>query len=304
MSFWPKSITLRAFPPGEPLGPCLTLARRAGFDAVEVILEPGLPYRLDSTDAEITALKALVVAHGLRISAVYSREQWRHPVTSSDTATAQRGREIIRRLTECAGLLEAEAVLVIPGAVDNRLFAPRGEVVPYDLAYQRAQAALATLGAELSERGSQALLCIENVWNKFLLSPLEMRRFVDEIGLPSVGVYFDVGNVLLYGFPDQWIQILGPRIKRVHLKDFRSAVGTIHGFTGLLQGDVDWPAVTAALRKVGYCSYITAEVLPHYRYHSERLILECAEAMDAILEESAAHSNDEKVTGENSNGAL
>jgi hexulose-6-phosphate isomerase len=266
------------------------LARQAGFDAVEVNLEPDLAYRIDSADAEIEALKALVAAQGLRISAVYSREQWRHPVTSADPATVQRGLGIIRRLAECACILEAEAVLVVPGAVDNSLFAPRAEIVSYELAYERAQAALATLGAELIARGSQAVLCVENVWNKFLLSPLEMRRFIDEIGLSSVGVYFDVGNVLLHGFPDQWIRILSQRIKRVHFKDFRSAVGTIHGFTGLLQGDIDWPQVIAALRTIGYRSYITAEVLPPYRYCSERLILECAAAMDAIIEEDTARA--------------
>jgi L-ribulose-5-phosphate 3-epimerase len=124
---------------------------------------------------------------------------------------------------------------------------------------------------------------VENVWNKFLLSPLEMRRFIDEIDLPSVGVFFDVGNILLYGFPDQWIRILGKRIKRVHVKDFRTQVGTLHGFTGLLQGDVDWPAVIAALTDIGYDSYLTAEVLPAYRYHSDRLIHECGAAMDAIM---------------------
>jgi hexulose-6-phosphate isomerase len=110
-----------------------------------------------------------------------------------------------------------------------------------------------------------------------------MRRFIDEIDHPGVGVFFDVGNILLYGFPDQWIRILGARIKRVHVKDFRTEVGTLHGFTGLLQGDVDWPAVVAALKDIGYTSYLTAEVLPAYRYHSDRLIFECAAAMDALM---------------------
>ena len=88
-------------------------------------------------------------------------------------------------------------------------------------------------------------------------------------------------------------RILGKRIKRVHVKDFRTQVGTLHGFTGLLQGDVDWPAVIAALTDIGYNSYLTAEVLPAYRYHSDRLIHECGAAMDAIMgEKDRPHSRD------------
>ena len=165
----------------------------------------------------------------------------------------------------------------------QRLFARNCEIVSYDIAYARAQDALGLLAAEIAAEG-ELLLCVENVWNKFLLSPLEMRRFIDGVAHPAVGVYFDVGNVLQHGFPDQWICILGPRIKRVHFKDFRCAVGTSEGFVGLLQGDVDWPGVMAALRSIEYTSYLTAEVLPAYRHKGSRLIYECAAAMDAIME--------------------
>jgi hexulose-6-phosphate isomerase len=171
---------------------------------------------------------------------------------------------------------------VILGGVDNGLFATRREIVQYDVAYERARDAVSEIAEELTTGLFSGSLCIENVWNKFLLSPIEMRRFVDEIGSDLVGVYFDVGNVMLYGFPDHWIRILGSRIRRVHLKDFRCAVGTIDGFTGLLQGDTDWPAVTSALVDIGYRSYLTAEVLPAYKHYGDRLIHECANAIDAI----------------------
>lgn len=280
---WPKSITLRAFHADELVEHSLAIARDAGFDAVEVNLEPGRAYSLESSDAEIRALGAAIHAHGLSVSAVYSRQQWHYPLTSSDPAVAARGKEIIRRLAVCAVLLNSNAVLVLPGAVDNGIFAAVREVVPYDVAYDRARDALNEVARTVIGDGYQGMLCVENVWNKFLLSPLEMRRFIDEIDHPSIGVFFDVGNVLLYGFPDQWIRILGGRIKRVHVKDFRTEVGTLHGFTGLLQGDVDWPAVMLALRDIGYTSYLTAEVLPAYRYHPHRLIYECGAALDAIM---------------------
>jgi hexulose-6-phosphate isomerase len=280
---WPKSITLRAFPADMPLPRALALARDAGFDAVEVNLEPGHECSLESSDAEVRALGAAINAHGLKISAVYSRQQWHYPTTSSDPAIVARGKDIIRRLATCGSLLGSDAVLVVPGAVDNGVFAAAREVVPYDLAYERAGDAMREVARLVVADGYRGMLCVENVWNKFLLSPLEMRRFIDEIDHPSVGVFFDVGNILLYGFPDHWIRILGDRIKRVHVKDFRTAVGTLHGFTGLLQGDVDWPAVVTALRDIRYDSYLTAEVLPAYRHHAERLIHECGAAMDAIM---------------------
>ncbi len=108
----------------------------------------------------------------------------------------------------------------------------------------------------------QVVIAIENVWNKFLLSPLEMRDFIDSFKSNAVGAYFDVGNVLLIGYPEQWIRILGHRIKRVHVKDFKRSVGTVEGFVDLLEGDVDFTAVKEALADIGYDGYLTAELLP------------------------------------------
>ena len=105
-------------------------------------------------------------------------------------------------------------------------------------------------------------IAVENVWNKFLLSPLEMREFIDNFNTSQVGVYFDVGNVLLTGYPDQWIRILGSRIKRVHIKDFKLSVGNPDGFVDLLDGDVDFEAVKQALSEINYDGYVTAEMIP------------------------------------------
>ncbi|RKY67851.1 MAG: sugar phosphate isomerase/epimerase, partial [Candidatus Latescibacterota bacterium] len=126
-------------------------------------------------------------------------------------------------------------------------------------------------------------VCVENVWNKFLLSPLEMRDFVDAVDSEYVGVYFDVGNVIPMGYPEHWIQILGKRIKRVHFKDFRRNVGTLDGFVDLLEGDVNWPEVMAALRRIGYNSYATAEMIPPYTHHPEALVCNTSRSMDYIL---------------------
>lgn len=279
---WPMSINMRAFPASVPMEECLKVAKDAGFDAVEVNFEQGLAYDLDSSDAQVNRLRCHVEDCGLRVSGVYSRQQWMNPITSADPATVERGKEIIRRLAQCAEILDTESVLVVAGGVDVSLFSPGEPAVRYDTAYERAQMVLSELLAELSARSSGVQLCVENVWNKFLLSPLEMRHFIDQMGSRAAGVYFDVGNILLYGFPEQWILILGDRIRRVHLKDFERAVGTVHGFTGLLSGDVNWPEVRDALIKVGYTSYLTAEVSP-YRRHPFRSVYDAAAAIRDVM---------------------
>jgi hexulose-6-phosphate isomerase len=155
--------------------------------------------------------------------------------------------------------LGTDAYLFVPGAVDV-FFLPDAEVVPYDVCYQRASEALRQILPAAEETG--VAICIENVWNRFLLSPLEMRDFIDSFGSAMVGAYFDVGNVLLTGYPEHWIRILGERIKRVHVKDFKRSAGTAEGFVNLLEGDVNFETVKEALADVGYDGYVTAELLP------------------------------------------
>lgn len=277
-----KSITLRAFPSHMDTLARVRLAQSAGFEGIELNLEPSEEYTLDCTENELKSLLREVQALGMSISSVYSRQQWLHPITSRDRATRGLGQAIVERLAWACSIVGTDAVLVVPGAVDNSVFAPQPEIVPYQLAYERSQAALREMASKVGERYG-VYLAVENVWNKFLLSPLELARFVDEIDSPWVGVYFDVGNVLRTGFPEHWIPILGTRIKRVHFKDFRLSVDNTGGFVGLLEGDVNWPAVREALYAIEYSSWVTAEVLPAYRHHGERLIYDTSASMDAIL---------------------
>jgi hexulose-6-phosphate isomerase len=168
------------------------------------------------------------------------------------------------------------AYLYVPGAVDV-FFDPNAEVVPYDVCYARAQAAISALLP--TAESLNVAVCIENVWNKFLLSPLEMRAFIDSFDSPQVGAYFDVGNVLLTGYPDQWIRILGQRIRRIHIKDYQIAAGGDTGFCDLLDGDVNFEAVKLALAEIGYNGYVTAEILPYAPGRPEKT----AKAMKTIF---------------------
>ena len=156
--------------------------------------------------------------------------------------------------------LGADAYLYVPGAVEV-FFLSEAEVIPYDVCYQRASEAISQLVPTAEKLG--VTIAVENVWNKFLLSPLEMRDFIDNFDSIQVGAYFDVGNVLLTGYPEQWIRILGSRIKRVHIKDFKRSIGTADGFVDLLEGDVDFVAVKKALAEINYDSYVTAEMIPY-----------------------------------------
>jgi hexulose-6-phosphate isomerase len=175
--------------------------------------------------------------------------------------------------------LGATTILVVPGFVGPFL---SGDPVvdDYEEVYQRAIEDF----RELSEdaRRWQVSIGVENVWNRFLTAPFEMRDFVDAVNSPYCGVYFDVGNVMRTGYPQHWIKILGSRIKAVHFKDFNCQIANLNGFVELLQGDVDYRAVMAALREVGYDGWATAEQFPP-RHFPEAMIYRASRAMDIIF---------------------
>ena len=150
-------------------------------------------------------------------------------------------------------------VLYLPGMV-SAPFLPGFEPQPYDVVDQLAREALKRILPTAEKLG--VTVAIENVWNRYLLSPLEMRDFIDSFQSPLVASYFDVGNVMLYGHPEHWIAILGKRIAAVHLKDFRVSVGNLSGFVDLLAGDVDYRKVMNAFRSIGYQKPFTAEIAP------------------------------------------
>jgi len=277
-----KSLSLRMFPPDMDTAGRLDLARAAGFAGVEVNLEPWQEYSLDSSTQELAELRRAIESRGLRVSTVYDREQWHYPMSSRDAVVRARCREIIARLARAATILGADTVLVMPGSVDNRILAPHPEIVPYDIAYRNAAEVLAELAKTVCDV-HRVHLAVENCPGKFLVSPLEFAALVDAIGSPWVGCCLDTGNALWYGFPEHWVSILGPRIKRVHLKDNRSAPDGAITATPLLAGDVNWPAVRDGLAAIGYDGWLVAEVYPHYRFHPERLVFDTSAAIDAIF---------------------
>ncbi len=243
----------------KPIAETMQEAKELGFEAIELAIASKGVLTEKTTQAECEEIAATAQKIGIDISSVASGESWGCSPTANDAETRIKIIDFTSKALQVTKWLGTDAYLFVPGAV-NVFFLPDAEVIPYDFCYQRAIEAIKELLPAAEETG--VALCIENVWNKFLLSPLEMRDFIDNFNSQMIGAYFDVGNVLLTGYPDHWIRILGKRIKRVHVKDFKLSVGTAEGFVDLLEGDVDFEAVKKALADVGYDSYVTAELLP------------------------------------------
>ncbi len=223
------------------------LARDAGFEEIECPTTP------DPSKAEemLAASKKI----GMRIHSVMNQEHWRSPLSSADAAVVEKSLEGMRTSLHNAKLWGADTVLLVPAVVNPE--------TSYTDAWERSQRQirkLIPLAAEL-----KVVIGIEDVWNKFLLSPIEFGRYVDEFQSPWIRAYFDIGNVAIQGYPQDWIRILGKRIVKLHFKDFsfKSNPTTrkrVPEFTPLLEGEIDWGAVHAALADIAYQGTGTVEL--------------------------------------------
>jgi hexulose-6-phosphate isomerase len=191
---------------------------------------------------------------GLAIPSVCGRDHWAKPLSHPDPKVRAEGLEALKQTLRDAKRYGASSVLLVPAVVSKE--------IAYDEAYKRSQAEIRK-AIPLAEELGVKIAC-ENVWNQFLLSPIEAARYVDEFKSPAVGWHFDVGNILNYGWPEQWIRILGPRIQKLHIKEFsrkkRDGEGLWKGFdVKLLEGDNNWPAVMQAVDDIGYHNWAITE---------------------------------------------
>ncbi|MCX5757003.1 MAG: sugar phosphate isomerase/epimerase, partial [Candidatus Hydrogenedentes bacterium] len=197
---------------------------------------------------------------------------WEYSLSSSDPAMRDKGKDAIAKLLQLAKWLGVDTLLTVPGMVTPE--------ISYDMALENTLDAIQDLVPAAERLG--VCIAIENVWNKFLLSPVETRDFIDQFQSPQVGAYFDIGNIVAYGYPEHWIRILGERIRMVHAKDFRASTGTMDGFVMLLEGNVDWPAVMAAFREVGYDKALVAEYGP-YAHSLDAMLRHVRTSLETIL---------------------
>jgi len=274
-----KGISIWAFRDQNDLGRCMALAREAGFEGIELAYALDGPIGPDTTDDDLDAVVRLAQSAGIELCSLATGVFWRYNLASDDEQERKMAKDHVRTGLRLAGALGADTFLVVPGFTGPFQAGPP-VVQDYEAAYTRALEGLRELGPVAEWTG--VTIGVENVWNKFLDSPIEMRDFLDRVGHPFVQSYFDVGNVLRTGYPQHWIRVLGTRIKKVHFKDYRTGVGTLAGFVELLSGDVDYPAVMAALRDVGYDGWCTAEISPRQLW-PESVLSATSQAMDMIF---------------------
>lgn len=217
------------------------IARDAGFEAIECPTTP------DAAAAEEILAASRKTA--LPVHSVMNAEHWRSPLSSADPAVVEKSLEGMRTSLQNAKLWGADTVLLVPAVVNPE--------TTYAQAWERSQRQIRKL-IPLAEQ-AKVVIGIENVWNKFLLSPLEFARYVDDFASPWIRAYFDIGNVAISGYPQDWIRTLGKRIVKLHFKDF-SFKKRLAEFTPLLEGEIDWRAVHAAIAEIGYRGAATVEL--------------------------------------------
>jgi hexulose-6-phosphate isomerase len=234
---WKRAFMLGGVTKGSPLA-AFQLLKAAGFEGVELIS----PNELDLSEV----LKARD-ATGLTIHGVSGSRHWRDPLSDPDPQVVARGMAAIRQeFVDCKAYC-GTTVLVVPAVVNK--------TVGYRDAYKRSQENIRKLIPDAEKHGIK--IAIEEVWNKFLLSPVEFARYIDEFDSPWVGAYFDVGNVVEFGYPEEWIRELGKRILKVHIKEYAKERRFKYR---LGEGEIDWTAVRTALSATGYDGWVTAEV--------------------------------------------
>jgi hexulose-6-phosphate isomerase len=265
------AINQWAFPAEMTVLEAISLARQLGYEAFEVCVGEKDVFPINSTEAETIAVRRHADTVGIELCSVASGLGWGNPLTSTDKAVREKGKELVSKALQIGQWLGVDKLLTVPGVVDDN--------TPYDVAIENAIASIRDL-LPVAEK-CRVALAIENVWNKFLLSPIEMRDFIDQFNSDWVCAYFDTGNIVAYGYPEQWIRILGKRIRAVHAKDFRAMAGHFDGFVMLMEGDVNWPAVTAALRDTGYDGALVAEFGP-YKHSLEVMLKHVVTSLETI----------------------
>jgi hexulose-6-phosphate isomerase len=233
-----KALQLGMLPKKLPDAEKFKLAKKCGFDGIEASPMKDLEAARE--------LGRLARQAGVPIHSIV-RGGWDAPFSDPDPKVIDKGLATMETALRSAKALGADTVLLVPAIVN--------ETVSYAQAYKRSQRHIKKVLPLAEELG--VVIAVENVWNKFLLSPLEFARYVDDFESPWLKAYFDIGNVILFGYSQDWIRTLGSRIVKIHLKDFKRRG---YEWTNLLDGDVNWPQVRRALDEIGYEGYLTTEL--------------------------------------------
>ncbi len=215
------------------------LAIDCGFEAMEA--------QTITDQKEAEQIKEAADKAKLRIHSVMNMGHWEWPLSDSDPEVVKKSMERMETSLRNAKLWGADAVLLVPAVVNPKTTIPQ--------AWQRSVPQIKKLIPLAKEL--KVVIAIEEVWNRFLLTPYDLAKYVDEFKSPWVKAYFDVGNIVMYGFPQEWIRALGKRIVKFHLKDFDTKT---RNFVPLREGSIDWPEVRKAIGEIGFSGYLTVEL--------------------------------------------
>jgi hexulose-6-phosphate isomerase len=239
-----KALLITMLPKELSYADKFALARAAGFDGIEM--------QTIANPEEAAEIRDASKKTGLQIHSVMNADHWRFPLSSADPTVVNQSVTGMETSLRNAALWGADAVLLVPAVVDA--------TTSYRNAWTRSQRVIRERLLPLAD-SLKVVIAVEEVWNKFLLSPLEFARYVDEFNSPRLRAYFDVGNVVFYGFPQDWIRALGKRTVKVHLKDFQlDRPNGRFAWKNVGEGDIDWAEVRRALTEVGFQGYVTTEV--------------------------------------------
>lgn len=266
INYW----TLGGFDGGKPAEQALKEVKEMGLDGIELTFEAG-EFAPGISQKRCKEIRRYAEELGLKIATCATGKYWNLSLASTSSSTRKKAVNFTKDYLQSAGWVGAKTCLIIPGAV----FVPWDKsqpVIPYAKVWKLATDSIESLLPTARKAG--VTMAIENVWNGFLADPYAMKTFVDQFQSRYVGVYFDIANCLLNGFPEHWIEILGKRISAVHVKNFKrqDCAGGLHGFgDDLLDGDVNFKVVIRALKKIGYKGPLTAEMIPFSR--GDKLVL-------------------------------
>jgi L-ribulose-5-phosphate 3-epimerase len=236
-----KGVLVDMLPKNLSYADRFKLARDVGFEALQVNTTPD--------DHEAEEIKQAADGAGIRIDSVMNMDHWKWPLSSADMTVVEKSLDGMHTSLHNAKLWGAKYVLLVPAVVNPQ--------TTYEEAWVRSQTQIRKLLPVAQE--VQVVIAIEEVWNKFLLSPLEFATYIDQFHSPWVKAWFDVGNVVLYGYPQDWIHTLGHRIGDMHAKDFKRE-GDCYKWVNLGEGDIDWAAVRKALSDIHYNGTIVTEL--------------------------------------------
>jgi hexulose-6-phosphate isomerase len=259
-----KALYINMLPRTLSFADRFKMARDTGFEEMECSTAP------DQKEAD--EIRKASESAGVRIHSVMNQAHWKFPLSSADPSVVAESIKGMETSLRNAKFWGADTVLLVPAVVN----ADTG----YRDAMVRSQQNIRKLLPLAQEL--KVVIGIENVSNKFLLSPLEFADYVDGFKSPWLRAYFDVGNIMLYGFPQDWIRTLGKRIVKLHLKDFSYRKNVV-AYVGLREGDVNWAAVHAALGEIGFSGTATCELAAG----DEEYLREVSRRVDLILSGTA-----------------